>query len=314
MFDIIGLGEILIDFTPYENNKDNVTLFGQNAGGAPANLLATVSKYGGKASFIGKVGNDIFGEFLAKTLKEQNVDTSSLVIDHIHNTTLAFVSLNKDGDRDFSFYRRFGADVFLSKEDIKEENIKNSKIFHFGSLSLTDEPAKSATDYAISIAKENSLVVTYDPNYRELLWESEEKAVKIMGDYIKYADILKVSKEEAFMLANTQDIDVAFDTLLSMGPKIVLITDGGNGAYFKNKASKGHVPSFKANTVDTTGAGDIFFGSFIFGIIKDGIKLQNLCDVNLEKYVCTAVYLAGKSTETKGAIASIPNYEEAKLV
>ena len=153
MFDIAALGEILIDFTPYGVAEDGCKLFGRNAGGAPANLLATISKFGGKAAFIGKVGRDMFGDYLIETLKSCNINTDGMSIDDIHNTTLAFVSLNEDGDRDFSFYRRFGADVFLAKEDINKDIIKQSKIFHFGSLSLTDEPAKTATDYALSIAK-----------------------------------------------------------------------------------------------------------------------------------------------------------------
>lgn len=309
MYDITAIGEILIDFTPYENSTDDTKLFGRNPGGAPANLLATVAKYGGSTAFIGKVGKDIFGEFLSDTLKTHNIDTKGLVTDKLHNTTLAFVSLNDNGDRSFSFYRRFGADVFLSKKEIDTEIIKNSKIFHFGSLSLTNEPSRSATKYALNVAKKNGCVITYDPNYRELLWENKETAVNMMGKYLKYADIVKLSKEEAQMITEKIDVYDCADVIRALGPKVVLITDGPNGAYYVNGFGKNHVPATDVNTVDTTGAGDIFFGSFIFGLIKDNVTDFENCD--LEEYVKTAVYLAGKSTEIKGAIPSIPDYKES---
>ena len=308
MYDITALGEILIDFTPYENITDNTKLFGRNPGGAPANLLATVAKYGGSTAFIGKIGNDIFGEFLKDTLNKHCIDTKGLVTDNMHNTTLAFVSLNDNGDRSFSFYRRFGADVFLSKKEIDTEIIKKSKIFHFGSLSLTNEPSRSATKYALKFAKKNGCVITYDPNYRELLWENKETAVKMMGKYLKYADIVKLSKEEAQMITGRTEVYECAESVMKLGPKIVLITDGPNGAFYVNSFSKNHIPALDVNPMDTTGAGDIFFGSFLYGLIKDNVSDFENCD--LFKYVKTAVHLAGKSTEIKGAIPSIPDYIE----
>ena len=151
-YDITALGEILIDFTPSGRDSAGDLIFARKAGGAPVNLLATVSKFGGKTAFIGKVGNDMFGSFLRETLKNAGVSDEGLITDNLHNTTLAFVALNSEGDRDFSFYRNFGADVFLEKEDINADIIRNSRIFHFGSLSLTAEPVRSTTEYALDIA------------------------------------------------------------------------------------------------------------------------------------------------------------------
>ncbi len=309
-YDITALGEILIDFTPYGNAPDGAKLFGRNAGGAPANLLAAISKYGGKTCLFAKVGRDMFGEFLIDTLNDAGIDNRGVSVDGVHNTTLAFVSLDESGDRSFSFYRRFGADVFLSPEDIDVDIIKNSKFFHFGSLSLTSEPAKSATDLALKTAKENGCIITYDPNYRPLLWDSEDTAASIMKEYMSYADIVKVSYEEALLISGKEDIDEAMEYLMSLGLKILLVTDGGNGVRYLSDTGKGFLPSIKANVIDTTGAGDIFFGSFLYGLIKDGINREEISKTDITKYVKTAISLSGKSTEKKGAIASIPEYKE----
>lgn len=310
-YDITALGELLIDFTPYGNASDGAKLFGRNAGGAPANLLAAISKFGGKSYFFTKVGRDMFGEFLIQTMKDSGVDTAGISVDDIHNTTLAFVSLDENGDRDFSFYRRFGADAHLSSEDIDTEVIKESKFFHFGSLSLTNEPMISATEKALKAAKEAGCIITYDPNYRPLLWDSEDHAKKAMKEYMAYADIVKVAYEEALLISGCDDIEDAAKALLDIGMKILLITDGGNGVRYYSGAGNGFLPTIKANVVDTTGAGDIFFGSFIYGLIKDRIEKDALPCVSIEKYVKTAILLSGKSTEKKGGIASIPEYTEA---
>ena len=179
-YDITALGEILIDFTPSGKDSAGDLIFARKAGGAPVNLLATVSKFGGKTAFIGKVGNDMFGSFLRETLKNAGVSDDGLITDNLHS----------DGDRDFSFYRNFGADVFLEKEDIKADIIRNSQIFHFGSLSLTAEPARSTTEYALDIAKKAGCTVTYDPNYREPLWKDKATAIEKMKLHLDKVDIL----------------------------------------------------------------------------------------------------------------------------
>lgn len=313
MFDITALGEILIDFTPMPA-CGATKIYAQNAGGAPANVLATIAKYGGSAAFIGKVGNDMFGKYLIGKLKEMNIDTSGVIMDDLHNTTLSFVNLSDDGGRDFSFFRKFGADIFLSENEIREDIINSSKIFHFGSLSLTDEPARAATDYAIRIAAENGCIISYDPNYRDPLWDSEEKAVKTITHYIKYADIMKVSADEAIMLSGEQNTEKAAQRLMDYGLKILLITDGAKGVTYQCCEGIGYVPSIKVESIDTTGAGDIFFGTFLYELIKSGVKLDDIAIEDIEQYINMAVRTAGLSTIVKGAIPSIPEYEEAERI
>ena len=176
MFDVTAIGEILIDFTPAKTDTGEAA-FIRNPGGAPANVLAVIAKRGGSAAFIGKIGDDMFGEYLRNVLEDSGIDTRSLITDREYNTTLAFVSLDKSGDRQFSFYRRHGADLFLTKKDVDLSVVTASKIFHFGSLSLTAEPARSATDYALKRAALAGSVISFDPNYREMLWNSPDEAV-----------------------------------------------------------------------------------------------------------------------------------------
>ena len=199
MFDVTALGEVLIDFTPYGVSEAGMALFEQNPGGAPANVLAAVSNLGQKPAFIGKVGDDMHGALLKDTLDRIGVDTSGMVVDPNYFTTLAFVSL-KNGERSFSFARKPGADTQLTSEEINLDVVRNTKIFHCGSLSLTDEPARSATFFAVKEAKAAGAVISYDPNYRPLLWKSEEEAVEHMRSMIPYADIMKISDEETALL------------------------------------------------------------------------------------------------------------------
>lgn len=307
MFDITALGEILIDFTPVKTDSVKRT-FEENPGGAPANLLATIAKFGGKTAFIGKVGDDMFGTSLKGVLEENGIDTTGLITDKVHNTTLAFVCLDDSGDRSFSFYRNFGADVFLHKDEVPVDIIKNSKIFHFGTLSLTAEPAKTATEFALKIAKEAGCIVTLDPNYRELLWESENVAVSVMKKYVPCADIVKFSKEEIQMMTGETDILSAISAVNSMGATLVLVTDGKNGVTFGTKNFNGFVPSLKVDTVDTTGAGDIFFGTFLFEFLKSGKTPYAVTYKETVNFVKKAVTISGLSTLKKGAIPSIPDY------
>lgn len=305
MFDVTAIGEILIDFTPSET-ADGTPAFMRNPGGAPANVLAVIAKRGGNAAFIGKVGDDMFGEYLRSVLEDNGIDTRSLVTDKEYNTTLAFVSLDKNGDRRFSFYRRHGADLFLTKKDVDLSVVTASKIFHFGSLSLTAEPARSATDYALKRAALAGSVISFDPNYREMLWNSPEEAVSVINEYIPRADILKVSREEAVMLTNETNVSKAAAILEEMGPKVVLLTDGANGAYYRYKGETSFIPAIPVETVDTTGAGDIFFGTFLNEIIQRQKLNLNFEDGDLTACVRSAAAAAAISTTKKGAIPSIP--------
>lgn len=298
-FDITAMGELLIDFVPDGFDGDGDMCFVRKAGGAPLNYLATASKFGLKTAFIGKVGADLLGEFLIETVKKCGIDCRGLKTDFEHNTTLAFVELDKNGDRSFSFYRSHGADRFINKGDVDIELIANSKVFHFGSLSLTDEPSASATELAVKTAKENGCVVTYDPNYRAPLWQSEEKAVRQMSLLLDYVDIIKLSREELEMLGGISAIK-------ARGVRLLLITDGENGAMTDFDGKSLHIPAANAKTVDTTGAGDIFFGSFVSELVKSGKALNKLDFEDAVKFAEKATLIAGKSTEKHGAIASIP--------
>lgn len=305
-YDITALGEILIDFTPAGADASGDLLFARKAGGAPVNLLASVAKFGGKAAFIGKVGDDMFGSFLRGVVKSAGISGEGLVTDPVHNTTLAFVAIDENGDRDFSFYRNFGADVFLERADVNTDIIKNSSVFHFGSLSLTSETAADATAYALEAAKSAGCIITYDPNYREPLWRDRRTAVEKMKHHLDKVDIMKLSKDEMEMLFGGSD-ERAAQKALSYGISIILVTDGGNGAELYMKNAHLRMPAEKAETVDTTGAGDIFFGTFLSEWIKNKTALSDITPEKAAEYLKKAIHIAGKSTEKRGAIASIPN-------
>lgn len=307
-FDIVSIGEILSDFVPggYDENGDAV--FISKAGGAPLNVLATASRFGLKTSFIGKVGNDIFGKMLIKTLADNSID-NAVAIDSVHNTTLAFVSLDANGDRDFSFYRNFGADIFLNKKDIDADKIRNAGIFHFGSLSFTDEPVSSSTEYALKIAKESGCIISYDPNYRAPLWKSESDAVEQMRKNLHFADIVKLSLDEAKMITGESDVFKAAVKIADDDVKAVIITNGAGDIVYCVDGKCSTVSVEKINAVDTTGAGDIFFGCVLSKFLLDNISLAELDNDKMKKYITYASAVAGKSVLKKGAIASIPDID-----
>ena len=307
-YDIVALGEVLIDFAPAGRDDAGDLMFIRKAGGAPLNLLATVSKYGGKTAFIGKVGADMFGDFLKETLDSIGVDRSYLMTDPLYNTTLAFVALSEDGDRSFSFYRNFGADAHITCEEIAPEPIRNTRYFHFGSLSLTNPQSRAATELAIKTAKEAGCLISYDPNYRAPLWSSEADAIEAITSLLSTADILKVSLEEAQMITGCESVEACAEAMRRYQNKILLITDGPNGAYVVTDERLIHVPGMPVAAVDTTGAGDIFFGSFLFELIKSQKSPDALTADELEAFCKHAVRLSGYSVLKKGAIPSIPDY------
>lgn len=302
--DICALGEILVDMSPCGHDSDGDGVFAAKSGGAPLNLLAAASKFGATTAFIGKVGDDIFGRGLIKTVRACGIDGRGLIVDNFHNTTLAIVSLDDSGERDFSFYRRHGADIFLGTDDIDESIIRSCRIFHFGSLSLTDEPARSATLHALGLAKKAGCIVSYDPNYRAPLWESPESAARAMTECIGAVDIMKLSKEELEL------IGCSAEELILRGISILIVSDGKRGADIYTKDGSTHVDARPSSTVDTTGAGDILFGSFLAAFLSDGRALRDVTLDRACRYLRVAAKMAGMSTEKKGAIASIPERSE----
>ena len=312
MTDVIALGESLIDFSPYGKSDSGLNIFEQNPGGAPANVLATVSKMGGSSAFIGKVGDDQFGKFLKQTMESSNIDCSGMILSKEAPTTLAFVHLSNTGDRSFSFYRDRTADLLLDWSEIDKNQLKNCKIFHFGSLSLISNPCKTATIKSVKTAKKSGAIISYDPNYRPLLWTDEKTAVKEMLKPLPIVDLLKVSEEELELLTGTADLEKGADKLLSYGISFVAITLGEKGSYYATKSHKGYVKTINVDAVDTTGSGDAFWGTLLYQL-KDMSKkeIASLTFDELERIVKLCNVTGSLTATKKGAIPAIPDKETA---
>ncbi|MDO4588281.1 MAG: carbohydrate kinase [Fusobacterium sp.] len=308
-YGVTALGELLIDFTTYGTSENGMKLFEQNPGGAPANVLVALQNLGINTAFIGKVGDDMHGHFLKNTLNKFKINTDNLILDKDFFTTLAFVNL-KDGEREFSFARKPGADTQLKKEEIDVEILKNSKIFHFGSLSLTNEPSKTATLFSISEAKKNGLIISYDPNYRALLWDSKEIAIKEMRSVIKYVDIIKISDEETELLTGEKSPSKAGDILLKQGVSCVVITLGADGALLKTKNFEIQSKGKKREVIDTTGAGDSFWGAILYKFITTNKTFSDLTENDGYEFLKFANCVAGLCIEKRGAIPAIPKLDE----
>lgn len=310
MYDITALGELLIDFTYSGISSAGMKLFEQNPGGAPVNALAALARCGLKTAFIGKVGNDMHGQFLKKTLEETGISTEGLIVDPSVFTTMAFVAINNNGERCFSFARNPGADTMLTVDEIDAKIIQSGKIFHIGSLSLTNEPSKSATLNALQIAKNSGCVISYDPNYRASLWNNEEKAKQEMRQVLPNVDIMKLSNEETALLTDQRSPKDAADYLIQKGISIVAVTLGAKGAYVATKEGGQIVPGFNSHVVDTTGAGDSFWGGFLSQLIQRG---KSPSDISLEdavQFVQFGNALASLCVEKRGGIPSMPTLSE----
>lgn len=310
MYKITALGEALIDFTPSGVSEAGMKLFEQNPGGAPANALAVFAKFGEKAAFIGKVGNDMHGQFLKETMENAGIDTKGLVVAEDVFTTLAFVSLNDKGEREFSFARKPGADTCLRKEEVDTSIIENTDIFHVGSLSLTDEPSRSTTFFALEKARESGKIISYDPNYRALLWESKEKAIEGMRSMLDYVDVMKLSDEEIMLLTDIAEPQAAAQALLEKGISIVAVTLGADGAYICTKEGGAFVPGFASKVVDTTGAGDSFWGGFLYQLSKGGKCPEEVSLTEAKEYARFGNAVASLCVEKRGGIPAIPDMEQ----
>ena len=307
MYDVCALGELLIDFTPSGVNEQGVALFGRNPGGAPANVLAMNARLGGKTAFIGKVGDDEFGRFLEKTLTAAGIDVEGLVKDPTYLTTLAIVQLSETGDRSFSFYRREGADLMLNWGEIKRELIDSAKIFHFGSVSLSGRPCRDTVREAVRYARSQGRIISYDPNYRPLLWSGADEAKSEIERFLSSTDILKVSEEEMVLLSGKTDLEKGSALLAAKGPAIVLVSLGARGAYFRCAAGSGNLPAYDVKTVDTTGAGDAFLGAAHYRLRDKSVQdLQSISLDELADIVDFANAAGSLTTAKKGAIPALP--------
>ena len=311
MFDIVALGETLIDFTPDGKNTQGSQLYAQNPGGAPANVLAMYAKLGGRAAFIGKVGMDAFGSFLEGMMQAAHIDTSALQKTEDAPTTLAFVHLDAHGERSFSFYRHPGADLCLTYDEVPEHLLAECRVFHFGSVSMTDEPCRTATLRAAQRAHEYGSLISFDPNYRPALWNNLEEAVRLMLRGVSCADVLKVSLEEMTLLTGETCAESGAQKLLNQGPVLVLVTDGEKGAYFATKSCTGAAHAYDVSVVDTTGAGDAFLGAMLYRL--QGVRREELSALPKEQLLDMLKYAnaaGGCTAKKRGAIPAMPTQTE----
>lgn len=308
MYDAVTMGELLIDFTPAGRSEQGQMLFECNPGGAPANVAVLLAKLGKKTAFLGKVGTDRFGELLRCTLQDYGVNTEGLMFSKDIHTTLAFVHLAENGERSFSFCRNPGADLTLNEGELNYGIIEQSRVFHFGSLSMTAEPAKTATLKALKHAKNKGLLITFDPNLRESLWESLEDARKAIEEGMKYADILKVSHEELVFLTGKEDPgEGTLQLMRAFDIPLIFVTLGERGCFYRYLHAIGTAPAYSIQMVDSTGAGDSFFGAAIYKILEipGGFHQMTVDDVaECARFANAAGALA---TVNKGGIPALPN-------
>lgn len=311
MMDVVALGELLIDFACLNTDSDGYPTMAAHPGGAPANFLAALTKFGAKTALLGKVGTDAFGKMLTGTLQKAGIETRGLVSANDVFTTLAFVTFDEHGDREFSFSRKPGADTCLNFDELDLSLIDEAKVFHFGTLSLTDEPARTTTQKAVAYAKKAGKLITYDPNLRKPLWRDLEEAKKQLIWGLQQADVVKISDEEVEFLFGLGVEEGADYILKNLGVKLVFVTCGADGCYFRNAIASGHVPSLRDIQVkDTTGAGDIFGGSAVWKLLQYGVSPELLNETQLRDVVTFACTSAGLSTTRSGGISSVPEYEE----
>ena len=313
MFDVVALGELLIDFAPKSVDAAGYPTLAANPGGAPGNFLAALNKYGCSVAMIGKVGDDMFGRLLLNTLNTAGIETRGVIVDPDQFTTLAFVSLDASGNRDFSFARKPGADTCLTPDELDQALIADSRVFHFGTLSLTDDPAREATRRAIALAKQHGRLISLDPNLRKPLWPSMDAAREAIEWSLRQADIVKISDEEIEFMWGIEPEAGAQKLLDEYGASLVYATLGPKGCHVANRNGATTVASPTGiHVVDTTGAGDIFGGSAMSRFLKlnkapGDVTVEELAGIT--RFACTAASL---STQRHGGISSVPELSEVE--
>lgn len=311
-FDVTAVGECLIDFVGLKPDQSGKLLLEGNPGGAPANVLACASRFGLETAFISKLGKDAFGQFLFTELEKAGIDTGAVIISD-EPTTIAVVTLDETGNRSFGFYRNQTADVMLASSDIDYSIIDESKILHFGSVSMTAEPSRSATLAAAKYAKEKGLLVSYDPNLRELLWKDKEDAHTVILQGMGFADVVKVSEEELVFLTGENDLCAGMEKLYQTYElKFLAVTLGPKGCICRCKAGSFQSPAFDVKCIDTTGAGDAFWGGALYTIVNRGKDLDDFTPDEI-KYLLDFANASGSlTTMRKGAIPALPTLEQIK--
>jgi fructokinase len=308
MKGVITLGEALIDFTPLDDENME---FKKNPGGAPANVAVGLSRLGVATTFVGKVGDDLLGRFLQQKLEAEGVNTAGMLLTTESRTAITFVTLDQDGDRSFSFYIDPSADRFLKEEEINDDIFKENKILHVGSISLINEPARTATEYAIKEAKKNEMLISYDPNLRMNLWEDAETAKKRIISVLDNVDILKISEEELEFITDTQDAEVGAKKLATeYDIPLIYITWGSKGAYYYYQGKLEFVEALEVETLDTTGAGDAFVSGILYQINQSDQLVYELDDDFLTKTIQLASISGALAVAEKGAMAALPTLDE----
>lgn len=306
MYDVVALGELLIDFASLDTDLNGYPTMKANPGGAPGNFLAALNAYGAKTAFLGKVGDDTFGQKLIATMAQAGIETKGIRIDPDVFTTLAFVTFDAHGDRSFSFARKPGADTQLRWEEVELSMIDNAKVFHFGTLSLTDQPVRTTTQKCIAYAKEKGKLITFDPNLRLPLWKSAVEAKEQILWGLKQADVVKISDEEVEFLWECTPEEGAERLLKEYSVSLAMITLGAKGCYLKNANAEFRTGSPKVTPIDTTGAGDIFGGSAVARLLELDKQVSELTGEDLSYIARYAAAAASFSTEKSGGIPSIP--------
>ena len=308
IMDITTIGELLIDLTQIGMTQSRVPTFAANPGGAPANVAVSASRLGASTAFLGKVGTDGFGSYLVRVLGENGVDVSGMRTGS-SPTTMAIVSVDSTGERDFQFIR--GADCQLEAKEVNLALISQSQFLHFGSVTLTADPARHATLFAVQKARELGVLVSYDPNYRDALWESEEEAIKWMKMPLPMVDVLKVSQEELLLIADTNDLNLGTKRLADYGITLVLVTLGADGAFYRIGDVTGYVAGKKVSVVDTNGAGDTFLGAVLTQLCCRGkMPLEGLTPAEIENILSFANLAAAWTCSHSGAIPAMPSLAE----
>ena len=310
-YDVVALGELLIDFTPYGKSEQGHDILEANPGGAPCNVLSMVSKLGGKTAFLGKVGDDHYGHYLEEVARECRIDTQGVLFDPKYFTTLAFVHLDDTGDRSFSFARKPGADMMYLKEEVRTDIIDKALIFHYSTVPMSREPERSTVHFAVEHAKQSGCILSFDPNIRTFLWDDMNEAIAEMKYGLSMCDILKISEEELVLAAGVEDIEKGVEILHQQYPNIrlFLATLGKKGCYYKLGDIKGMQGTFTTvKTIDTTGAGDTFIGCCLYRIAAQGGL--DFTETSLAAMIRHANAAASLITTRRGAMRVVPGSKE----
>jgi len=316
MYDILGLGELLIDFTPSGENDQGMALYARNPGGSIANMLAMFAKLGGSAAFVGKVGKDAFGDFLEQTLIAGRVNTRGLLRDPQVLTTLAIVSLLPDGDRSFIFYRKPGADIMLREDELPLDQLADCRIFHFGGVTLTDEPVRSATLAAARHAKKAGALTSFDCNYRPSLWSGgEEEARAVLPRALPLADLVKAAEEELLLLTGIEDQEKAAQSILEKGCGALLLSMGAGGSKVFTQKLQVMVPAYRVNAIDATGSGDAYLGAILWQLSQMGRPaLDELSREDWHRLLAFGNAAGGLTATRRGGIPALPTMAEIEAI